>query len=123
MNACKAETFLATSIQYNAAVDLNFPVCFMLLQCNKVAVMKDGAMVYFGPYDANALNIHMPVDHLMHATVEGKESAAGTAPKKKEEEHKVLCSILYGGKHSPRHSVVLDLHFKYCLLFGGIINL
>jgi hypothetical protein len=48
------------------------------MQCNKVAVVKDSAVVYFGPYNATAINTHMPVDHMMGATVEGKESA--TAP-------------------------------------------
>jgi hypothetical protein len=50
--------------------------------------MKDGKMVYFGPYDSAALNKHMPVDGMLHdATVEGKESA--TAATKHEE--KVSC--------------------------------
>ncbi|KAF6262121.1 P-loop containing nucleoside triphosphate hydrolase protein [Scenedesmus sp. NREL 46B-D3] len=50
----------------------------LLPQCNKVAVVKESAVVYFGHYNAVAINKHMPVDHLMGATVEGKESA--TAP-------------------------------------------
>ncbi|KAF8071336.1 abcC3 [Scenedesmus sp. PABB004] len=45
--------------------------------CDKVAIVKDGAVVYFGPHDAAALQALMPVDHMMGATVEGKESAAG----------------------------------------------
>jgi hypothetical protein len=46
--------------------------------------MKDGKMVYFGPYDSAALNKHMPVDGMLHdATVEGKESA--TAAHKHED--------------------------------------
>lgn len=47
----------------------------LTLQCDKVAIVKDSTVVYFGPYDAAALNAHMPVDHMMGATVEGKESA------------------------------------------------
>jgi hypothetical protein len=43
-----------------------------------VAIVKDSSVVYFGPYNAAAINKHMPVDHMVGATVEGKESA--TAP-------------------------------------------
>ncbi len=45
--------------------------------------MKDSKVVYFGPYDATAINTHMPVDHMLSdATVEAKESAtAGAADK------------------------------------------
>lgn len=32
-------------------------------------------MVYFGPYNPDALNQHMPVDHMLYATVEASESA------------------------------------------------
>ena len=48
-----------------------------------MGIMKDGEMVYFGPYDATAISTHMPVDNMLQeATVEGKESA--TAAKAKE---------------------------------------
>ena len=41
----------------------------------QVAIMKDNAMVYFGPFDPAAINEHMPVDSsLQEATVEAKES-------------------------------------------------
>jgi hypothetical protein len=32
-------------------------------------------MVYFGPYNPEALSAHMPVDHMLYATVEASESA------------------------------------------------
>lgn len=42
--------------------------------------MKDSSVVYFGPYDATAINTHMPVDHMLSdATVEAKESATAGA--------------------------------------------
>lgn len=50
------------------------------LQCDKVAIVKDSSVVYFGPYDATAINTHMPVDHMLSdATVEAKESATAGA--------------------------------------------
>ena len=50
------------------------------MQCDKVAVVKDSEVVYFGPYDAAALQTHMPVDHMLSdATVEAKESATAAA--------------------------------------------
>jgi len=53
---------------------------YVVVQCDKVAVVKDGAVVYFGPYDAAALATHMPVDHMLSdATVEAKDSAAAPA--------------------------------------------
>jgi ABC-type multidrug transport system ATPase subunit len=56
----------------------------VILQCDKVAIVKDGAVVYFGPYDAAALNTHMPVDHMLaDATVEAKDSAAAPADAEK----------------------------------------
>jgi len=54
------------------------PTC-TAVQCDKVAIVKDSALVYFGPYDATALSVNMPVDHMMGATVEGKESATSAA--------------------------------------------
>ncbi|KAI8465820.1 MAG: putative ABC transporter [Monoraphidium minutum] len=48
----------------------------LLPQCSKVAIMKAGKMVYFGPPDAAALQEHLTMDSLADATVEGKESAA-----------------------------------------------
>lgn len=50
------------------------------MQCDKVAIVKDSSVVYFGPYDAAAINTHMPVDHMLsEATVEAKDSAAAPA--------------------------------------------
>jgi hypothetical protein len=38
--------------------------------------MKDNTMVYYGPYDAEQLALHMPMDAALEsATVEAKESA------------------------------------------------
>jgi hypothetical protein len=59
-------------------------------QCDKVAIVKDSSVVYFGPYNAAAINKHMPVDHMMGATVEGKESA--TAPAAAEKVCRLVCS-------------------------------
>lgn len=78
-------------------------VCLAFVQCNKVCIVKDSSVVYFGPYNAAALNAHMPVDHMMGATVEGKESAAApaAAPANK------VCNIRLSGIHyafSLRHS-------------------
>ncbi len=42
----------------------------LLPQCDKIAVMEDGVMTYFGPYNADVLNQRLPVDHLLFATVE-----------------------------------------------------
>jgi hypothetical protein len=48
-----------------------------------VAIVKDSAVVYFGPYDAAAINTHMPMDHMLSdATVEAKDSAAAPAESK-----------------------------------------
>lgn len=49
----------------------------LLPMCTRVAVMRGGAMAYFGPYDAAALAEHGAVDALADATVEAKEAAAG----------------------------------------------
>lgn len=41
-----------------------------LPQCDNVAIMDEGNMVYFGPWDANAqrlLNEYLPVSHLLAA--------------------------------------------------------
>eukprot|EP00879_Flechtneria_rotunda_P005406 GHRR01005697.1.p1 GENE.GHRR01005697.1~~GHRR01005697.1.p1 ORF type:complete len:938 (+),score=327.51 GHRR01005697.1:3324-6137(+) len=54
----------------------------LLPQCSKVAIVKDGTVVYFGPYDASAINTHMPVDIMIDATVEAKEGAAAPAADK-----------------------------------------
>lgn len=56
---------------------------WLCLQCDKVAIVKDSAVVYFGPYDAAAINTHMPMDHMLaDATVEAKDSAAAPAESK-----------------------------------------
>jgi hypothetical protein len=59
---------------------LVLPPFWLCLQCDKVAIVKDSAVVYFGPYDAAAINTHMPMDHMLaDATVEAKDSAAAPA--------------------------------------------
>jgi hypothetical protein len=60
------------------------------LQCDKVAIVKDSSVVYFGPYNATAINKHMPVDHMMGATVEGNESATAPAAAATEKVHEFL---------------------------------
>ena len=42
----------------------------MLPYCSSVAVVENGHMTHFGPYDAEILNTRLPVDHLLFATVE-----------------------------------------------------
>jgi hypothetical protein len=37
--------------------------------------MEDGAITYFGPYNADVLNQRLPVDHLLFATVEAGDAA------------------------------------------------
>eukprot|EP00878_Enallax_costatus_P041564 GHUV01048375.1.p1 GENE.GHUV01048375.1~~GHUV01048375.1.p1 ORF type:complete len:218 (+),score=66.20 GHUV01048375.1:896-1549(+) len=71
----------------------------LLPQCNKVAIVKDNAVVYFGPYDQSALNTHMPVDHMMGATVEGKESATAPPPAvdKAKDAENALIKARHGG--------------------------
>jgi len=47
----------------------------LLPSCNNIAVMENGNMTYFGPYDAEILNQRLPVDHLLFATVEAGDAA------------------------------------------------
>lgn len=51
----------------------------LLPQCDRVAIMDDGKVVYFGPYDPEAMREYLPADTTMHATVEGGESATAKA--------------------------------------------
>uniref|UniRef100_A0A7S0R450 Uncharacterized protein n=1 Tax=Chlamydomonas leiostraca TaxID=1034604 RepID=A0A7S0R450_9CHLO len=47
----------------------------LLPQCDKIAIMENGNMTYFGPYNADTLNQRLPVDHLLFATVEAGDAA------------------------------------------------
>lgn len=61
----------------------------LLPQCDKIAIMDGGKVQYFGGYDPEALNRHMPVDHMLYATVEAGESATA-APKGGQPERRSL---------------------------------
>uniref|UniRef100_A0A7S0VCE4 ABC transporter n=2 Tax=Polytomella parva TaxID=51329 RepID=A0A7S0VCE4_9CHLO len=52
----------------------------LLPECNRICIMENGKSVYFGAYNPEALNSHLPVDHLLFATVEAGESAAAPVP-------------------------------------------
>lgn len=83
----------------------------LLPQCNKVAIVKDSAVVYFGPYNSAAINTHMPVDHMMGATVEGKESAtapAAAADKTKADGHNEDSHDLIKARHGHTASQLPD---------------
>lgn len=67
----------------------------LLPQCDKIAVMEDGLMTYFGPYDADVLNQRLPVDHLLFATVE-----AGDAAVKASEPPTPANGTEHGGTHA-----------------------
>jgi ATP-binding cassette, subfamily C (CFTR/MRP), member 1 len=54
----------------------------LLPECTYVCIMEGGKSLYFGPYDAKALNTHIPVDHLLFATVEAGESGVKKEEKK-----------------------------------------
>lgn len=68
----------------------------LLPQCDKIAVVEDGNMTYFGPYNADVLNQRLPVDHLLFATVEAGDAAV----KRSEPETPVE-----GSNHGPKHNI------------------
>ena len=41
----------------------------LLPQCDNIMIMEQGTVLYWGGYDPEALNKHLPVDHLLFATV------------------------------------------------------
>lgn len=43
-------------------------------QVTNICITDGGKSLYFGPYNPEALNKHLPVDHLLFATVEAGES-------------------------------------------------
>lgn len=55
----------------------------LLPECSNVCIMDAGKSLYYGPYNAHSLNEHIPVDHLLFATVEAGETGI-----KKEDEKK-----------------------------------
>ncbi|GFR52364.1 hypothetical protein Agub_g14922 [Astrephomene gubernaculifera] len=46
----------------------------LLPEVTNICITDSGRSLYFGPYDPEALNHHLPVDHLLFATVEAGES-------------------------------------------------
>ncbi|GLI63446.1 hypothetical protein VaNZ11_006418 [Volvox africanus] len=46
----------------------------LLPEVTNICITDSGKSLYFGPYDPEALNRHLPVDHLLFATVEAGES-------------------------------------------------
>ncbi|EFJ46358.1 ABC transporter [Volvox carteri f. nagariensis] len=46
----------------------------LLPEVTNICITDGGKSLYFGPYDPEALNRHLPVDHLLFATVEAGES-------------------------------------------------
>jgi hypothetical protein len=42
----------------------------------QVGIIEEGKLVTFGPYQAEVMSAHMPVDHLLFATVEAGDAAA-----------------------------------------------
>ncbi len=43
--------------------------------CCRIGIVNDGRMIYFGPYNPDEMNVHIPVDHLLFATVEAGDGA------------------------------------------------
>lgn len=56
-------------------------------QCTNICITDQGKSLYFGPYDPESLNRHLPVDHLLFATVEAGESGV-QKPGEQEQEKK-----------------------------------
>jgi hypothetical protein len=103
------------------------PVQF-LAQCDNVAIMNEGEMVYFGPWNENAqrlLNQYLPVSHLLAAggvaeqpqadstkKVAPKPKASSHQPSFKEKVPKVQpCAMAKKG-----FSTVVFLHELYALV-------
>ncbi|KAG2422455.1 hypothetical protein HXX76_016025 [Chlamydomonas incerta] len=74
----------------------------LLPEVTNICITDSGKSLYFGPYNPEALNKHLPVDHLLFATVEAGESGVqkpAEGEKKDDEQPEKKSNTIEGWKH------------------------